>query len=187
MSTGAELRDQGIERAADHAERVREGWKDMAFSAFHEYAKVNTDFTTEQVRLASPQVPEPPDKRAWGHVALRAAREGVVEKIGVVKAVNPKVHCMYVTLWGSRCIDLSARFTRDQWFKLARNYVRGFRMAVKREGFVTAEVWEYAAKLSAPMPDNQLWWAEAIAAEGLEFREGGWRPKACCPECAEGH
>lgn len=95
-------RDAGIARAADHADRSSEDWSDRAFSAFVSTAKRLPYFTTEQARqLAPDDLPDPPDKRAWGHVARRAVREGIVERAGFVTADDPRVHCNVVTRWRS--------------------------------------------------------------------------------------
>lgn len=94
--TPLELGHAAAERAADHA---GETWKDQAFRAFVAYVREHGECTTEQVRQACPHVPEPPDKRAWGSVALRAARAGVVRSAGWTRASSPTVHGMVVTLW----------------------------------------------------------------------------------------
>lgn len=99
--TGAELRDAGMQRAVDHADREIPSWQDLALDAFRAYARAHREFTTEDVRLGSPNVPTPPDKRAWGHVARRACREMVVQRIGLTQAKSPTVHAMYVTLYRS--------------------------------------------------------------------------------------
>lgn len=99
--SGAALKDLGMQAAVDHAERVVPRWKDLALLAFTKYAMTHAMFTTEQVRLASTEVPSPPDKRAWGAVARQATRDRIVERQGFVQAKSPTVHCMYVTLYQS--------------------------------------------------------------------------------------
>lgn len=99
------LRDDGIKRAADHADSANPTWGQRAFAAFKSFAMTHLVFTTEEVRLDAELhgLPDPPDKRAWGSVAARAARQGFVIRHGHEKASSPKVHCMYVTRWRSRC------------------------------------------------------------------------------------
>ena len=99
---GRALRDVGIEQAAEHAERVEPDWKDTAYDAFCAVARKHGEFTTEQARKLSRHVPDPPDKRAWGHVAQRAVKAGIIERAGYVAADDPKVHRNVVTLWRSR-------------------------------------------------------------------------------------
>ena len=76
----------GATRAADRAERQTPGWKDRAWAAFDAYCTGHSDgFTVEDVRTWAENlslVESPPDARAWGQVALRAMREGIVVKAG---------------------------------------------------------------------------------------------------------
>lgn len=69
---------------ADAAERRSPGWTDAAHAAFVAYARAYPDreFTTEDVRLVAKDVADAPDPRAWGAVAQRAKREGVVIPCG---------------------------------------------------------------------------------------------------------
>jgi hypothetical protein len=98
---GLELGHRMAEVAAFNA---GEEWKDLAFQAFRDYAKTHHVFTTEQVRQANPDLPAPPDPRAWGSVALRAKRAGVVNVESWVRADSRKVHGMVVTLWRSNLV-----------------------------------------------------------------------------------
>lgn len=99
--TGEELSVMGAQRAYDHAEFENKGWGDVALQAVKLHATRNRELTAEQVRKAFPSIPEPPDKRAWGHVMRRARSEGYIQALRPVKAENPSVHGMWVTLWGS--------------------------------------------------------------------------------------
>lgn len=86
--------------AADAAERRSPGWMDAAFEAFVAFARLSgsTPFVTDDVRKAAgSQVPPPPDGRAWGAVALRAKREGIVTSCGYRK-VDSQNGCPK-TLW----------------------------------------------------------------------------------------
>jgi len=96
MNKGLAIGHEKAEIAADHAGQE---WKDLAFEAFKNYAKKHRYFTTELVRLNSKHVPIPPDKRAWGHVALRAKREEIVIGDGWTRASSSSVHGMVVTRW----------------------------------------------------------------------------------------
>lgn len=96
--TGLELGHEAAERAADHA---GERWKADAYAAFCEYARGHRLFTTEEVRDAHPEIVAPPTLRAWGHIALRAKREGLVVGQGVSTAKARNVHGNMVTLWRS--------------------------------------------------------------------------------------
>jgi hypothetical protein len=92
---GLELGHAAAERAADHA---GDDWKDRAYAAFVSFSRSHKQFTTEDVRDAS-NVGEPPDLRAWGSVALRAKRKGIVRAAGWVSAKALNVHGNAVTLW----------------------------------------------------------------------------------------
>jgi len=96
---GLILGHEAAERAANHAEREMPTWKDTAYSAFVSYGKIARQFTTEDVRLASPEVPPPPDNRAWGQVAMRARRAGVVVSQGWVPVKDANSHGCVKTLW----------------------------------------------------------------------------------------
>lgn len=83
--------------AADAADRRCPQWSEDAYQAFRAYAIIHRgqEFTTEDVRLAAKNVPPAPDGRAWGAIAIRAKREGLVKSNGyrcVVSSNNsPKV------------------------------------------------------------------------------------------------
>jgi hypothetical protein len=88
---------------ADKAgERAGSGWVRIALDAVRKFAIENDSFTTEQVRFANPDLPEPPDKRAWGAVVRIAKKEGFIEASGWVRAESLTVHGMVVTKWSSK-------------------------------------------------------------------------------------
>lgn len=101
MSTheGLALGHRMADLAAEHA---GDDWLDEARFAFREYAKRNRFFTTEQVRMANPDLPKPPDARAWGAIPRMAVREGTVTPHGWTRADSRSVHGMVVTLWESK-------------------------------------------------------------------------------------
>ncbi len=100
---GERLRDDGIRRAADHADAVVPNWGDMAFRAALRYIdrmKGNT-FTSDQLRAWAERYnfPTPPDKRAWGSVFRRLSAKGHITSAGYVPSTDPKSHCCPSTLW----------------------------------------------------------------------------------------
>lgn len=105
MATEAELlRDEGIQRAVDHADRVEADWSSNAYAMLVQYARhkgSGAHITSEAVRNHCEWfgLPLPPDKRAWGAVMLKASRAGVIRKAGWTTANDPKVHCNPVSLW----------------------------------------------------------------------------------------
>jgi hypothetical protein len=84
-------RDQGIERATQHAERVAQEWNDSADFALRNYLDFvhGVPFLSEEfvawVR-ARDLLPMPPDGRAWGGVIRRAAIAHAIEKAGAAPA-----------------------------------------------------------------------------------------------------
>lgn len=89
----SELADEagitGALLAASHADREIHNWSDDALSFFELYAQQKPDgFLTEDVRTWAEKMgfPPPPDERAWGHIAKKAAKAGVVVPIGYAKA-----------------------------------------------------------------------------------------------------
>ena len=96
---GLALGHASAEIAAAHAGSE---WVRIALEAFLAHAKTHQTFTTEQVRQAFPDLPLPPDMRAWGGVARLAKTEGIAEPIDWVRADSRTVHGMVVALWRSK-------------------------------------------------------------------------------------
>lgn len=102
IATGREQRDTGIERSLRSAERKVNGWSQIAFGYLLEYlATHQNDFRGEEVRefAHGRGCPMPAHPRAWGGVLVRAAREGKIEKVGIVPVHNPGAHCANAGLW----------------------------------------------------------------------------------------
>jgi hypothetical protein len=102
-----QLRDRGMERAVDHAEREVAGWKDAALEYVRLYALIHAEFICEDVRGFADRrgFAPPPDGRAWGAVMMRAAKRGLVTKTDrVACAKDPKVHMNPSTVWRSNLL-----------------------------------------------------------------------------------
>jgi hypothetical protein len=97
--TGLQLGHALAKVAADNA---GESWKKLAYETFVQYARMHHEFTTEQVRADSLDVPTPPEPRAWGHIVNMAKRNNIIEFAGITTATSRKVHGMRVTLWRSK-------------------------------------------------------------------------------------
>lgn len=82
-----ELGEQGMEQAADHADREEPGWTDEALEHIRRFAAANRgrDFLAEEIApwayLAG--CSRPPDDRAWGTPISRAGRLGIIEQTGL--------------------------------------------------------------------------------------------------------
>jgi hypothetical protein len=105
MNEAQALRDHGITRAVNHADRVHSNWSDRAFDSLKQFIQTKLRkgdvITSEAVRsyAATHGLPTPPDKRAWGAIMLKAARAKLIVKKGWTTATDPKVHCNPVSLW----------------------------------------------------------------------------------------
>lgn len=81
------INTEGMERAANHAERVEHGWMSAALSFLTSYAAVNRSFLAEDVvKAAAEVIPLPPDRRAWGAVFNTASRRRLIVNIGFGRA-----------------------------------------------------------------------------------------------------
>lgn len=92
----------GMTLAASHADRENESWSDDALGLFRLYAIQKPDgFLTEEVRAWAEKLgfAPPPDNRAWGHVAKRAAMAGYVRSAGFRKQSSATCHGSPKTLW----------------------------------------------------------------------------------------
>jgi hypothetical protein len=92
----------GMNRAADHAERKEEGWKNRAFAFFCEFAnQAAGEFMVCDVIYAAEDHANlaTPDPRAWGHVAHRARKKGFVRQCGYSNRTSGKAHASPRAMW----------------------------------------------------------------------------------------
>lgn len=99
--TGQELAQAGAKRAATHAERVEPGWNQQCYSLLLTYlSRIDRPFITEDFRMAIKDIiAPPPDLRAYSSIILKAAKAGLIKKIGYSTAKNPVSHAHPCTLW----------------------------------------------------------------------------------------
>jgi len=73
-------RDDGVQRATDHAEAEVAGWSDLALLFLRRYATSHEYFSPENVTEAADSwgLVKPPDRRSWGGVYLRAQNRGFI-------------------------------------------------------------------------------------------------------------
>lgn len=93
----------GMERAADHAERVEHGWRDAALEVVRQYAQTHARFLTEHVGM---YVPSSADRRACGSIMQEASRRGWIRKDGYGAACTSN-GTMKVA-WASLILESSA-------------------------------------------------------------------------------
>jgi hypothetical protein len=100
IARGKQLRDAGIETAGAHADAVSENWRERAYLLFKVFAARNAEFMTEDVRAwAKPLIEDPPDMRAWGGVAVRARKAGLIVRHGYAAQKDPKSHRAPGNVW----------------------------------------------------------------------------------------
>lgn len=96
-SQAAARRDDGMQRAVQHADAVDMFWSETAYAHVFDFCKTQTTFLTEDARAFAEGrgLNPPPDGRAWGAVMQRAARNGLMRKVGYAPAkssnLSPKV------------------------------------------------------------------------------------------------
>lgn len=109
FATARRRRDSGIARAADHANAETSGWTDIAFDFLEACAKVRAaPFLAEDVieMAKAAHLAPPPDGRAWGGVFRRAAKRGVIAKVGFAAAKTS--NCSAKVLWRSAICQQAA-------------------------------------------------------------------------------
>ena len=96
-SKAAERRDDGMQRAVEHADAVDMFWSDTAYAHVMDFCRLKDTFLTEDARAFAEGrgLNPPPDGRAWGAVMRRAAKNGLMKKCGYAPAkssnLSPKV------------------------------------------------------------------------------------------------
>ena len=104
MNNARTKRDLGIQRSIDKANRDRPNWSEDAMLALEVFCVAHGSghrFMTEHVREYVTEtriVDEPVNDKAWGAVMQRAAKNGLIKKVGYAPSkssnLSPKV------LWG---------------------------------------------------------------------------------------
>jgi hypothetical protein len=92
-------RDDGMARAVTHAEDDQPGWGEVAYIALSVYAmRMEGPFTSLDFReWAASRLSAPPTDKAFGPVFVRAARAGIIRKVGY--APHPERHGSPTVLW----------------------------------------------------------------------------------------
>lgn len=105
-------RDDGMARAAAHAEADAPGWIEKAVAFVHRHATMHQTFMTEDVRAEADSWPrlKVDEPRAWGPVLQLAARRRYIEKAGYAPAASsnrsPKVQWRSL-VYRAQPLDLS--------------------------------------------------------------------------------
>jgi hypothetical protein len=98
-----EARDKGIKRAVDHANLLQENWSDQVYQCFVGFILASqAPFQMEDFReTLQGFVADPPSKRAFGHIVLRAAKEGLITRVGYAPVKNVTAHRCFSSVWKS--------------------------------------------------------------------------------------
>ena len=92
--TGPQLRDIGIRQSEFNASKEYVNWSDQAYDFAVHFCRYHKELMMEDIRTASKgKVPDPPSLRAWGSIALKLIKNGVVEKLSTRPVQNPKAEC----------------------------------------------------------------------------------------------
>ena len=111
----AERRDNGIQRAVAHAEKETERWAQRAtmyLTDLIDRRGFKPFLFEELIEIAIREgVAAPPDGRAWGGIARRLAKAGVIRNLGYAPAktsnLSPKV------LWGKTVPERAEQHEHD--------------------------------------------------------------------------
>ena len=77
----------GMAAAEEAANRAQQGWSDRALAALLTTGQRLGHFTIDQLRREA-GVESPTDERAWGGVIKRAARLGIIVRVGYAPAAS---------------------------------------------------------------------------------------------------
>jgi len=104
LSEGRRLRDEGMIRAASHANRITDDWQDKAYQILCEFVAKSDgqSFLAEDVRayaINRHNLPHPPDNRAWGAPITKAAKAGLIVRIGYRQSRQKDCHASPNTVW----------------------------------------------------------------------------------------
>lgn len=100
--SGTALRDIGIAQAVDHAEAEAPGWASRAMGMLRRYIdEVGGMFQAENVREWARRhgLDDPPSKRAWGGVVVRARNIGLIRFVKYENVQNRQAHATPASVW----------------------------------------------------------------------------------------
>lgn len=93
-------RDYGIQKAVDHANAVNDNWSERAYDLLKEFINSNKVFKCEDFRMwCCDKIEQPPSLRAFGGIIMKAAKAGLIEKVGIEAVSNVKAHMANAGVW----------------------------------------------------------------------------------------
>jgi hypothetical protein len=102
IELGEYLKDEGIQRSAERAEKAFPTWNDRAYNYLERFiSSIRSPFMTEDVRECAEErgLPKPPNLKAWGHIVISAKKNGLIKSVGIGKRSEAQAHRAYATLW----------------------------------------------------------------------------------------
>lgn len=102
ISRARENRDNGIQRAVDHADAEIREWSTMAYEFFVNVFLKHTKapFMTEDFRASCKGVvPDPPSLRAFGAIVVKAKKNGLIRRVAIKSVKNPRANCAMANVW----------------------------------------------------------------------------------------
>lgn len=101
LSFARHERDKGIEKAIKNANRAHDNWGDKVYALLKDFVhRYSGPFLLEDFRASiAGLIPEPPHKRAYGSVAAKAARLGLITRVGYAQVKNVNSHCANASVW----------------------------------------------------------------------------------------
>lgn len=111
---GTYLKEEGIQTAVSNADRKIPGWSIMAMKLFVEFLQASPKigdgtFMTEDVRAyaLAKGLPNPPSKRAWGSIIVKAKKNRIIKFVGYDQVNNPKAHRANAARWRASLVTLN--------------------------------------------------------------------------------
>lgn len=97
-------RDEGIQKAIDSAERKNPGWSAKAWEMFTDWLSnwpkgFTFQIETFRVSASARGLESPPTARAYGQIAVRARKEGLIKSNGQKPTSGATAHRCYANEW----------------------------------------------------------------------------------------
>jgi hypothetical protein len=94
-------RDKGIQKAEKSANDLYSNWSDHAYELLKWFVqRTHEPFQAEDFRAdVKGLLPEPPTNRAFGGAFQRAAKAGLIKKVGHAAVNNATAHKCFAAVW----------------------------------------------------------------------------------------
>jgi hypothetical protein len=96
---------KGLRLAKLSADKQGPEWQAAAYQAYVEHAKRHRFFTTEDVRKAAKNVPAASNNSAWGHIAKKASKNGIMVEFETMRSKSASTHGRHIIIWQSTLLS----------------------------------------------------------------------------------